>query len=322
MLAASRDNGNRPERGGVSVGVDIGGTDVKIGAVGNQGRILARATLPFRAFAGFDDFVDALAQAILHLGSASGHKITAIGVASPGHPDPHTGRIADGGYNVAILQEQSLLTALRAHGLPAVLALNDGVAAAIGEQEVGAARGLRNFALLTLGTGVGGCVMIDGRPVIGAAGDPPELGAMVLDLDGPLCGNGLAGTLEAYASASGFASAYALRGGSQTATPAAIFAAAQAGDAVALAAIDSVCRRIAQALGSLINALNLQACLLGGGISQGGPLLLDGVTSHLRRTTWKPLLDNTRILLAGTGNDAGLLGAAFAARKHIAAPGA
>ncbi len=300
-------------RNGLAVGVDIGGTAIKLGAVDAEGHILARAVLPFQDFPTFPVFADALAESIRSLEREAGRPVVAIGAASPGYPDPATGHLTSGAYNVPILRGQSIIEALQARHLPAKVALNDGVAAAMGEQAFGAASGLSRFALITLGTGVGGCVVIDGKPVVGRNGQPPEIGAMVLDVAGPLCGNGLVGTLEAYASASGFSAAYADAGGDAAASPEQIFAAAAAGDAQAEAAIDATCRRIAQAFGSMINMLNLEACLIGGGISQAGPRLLEGVVRHLPSFTWPPLLRPMAIRLTGTGNTAGLLGAAVAA---------
>ncbi len=301
---------------GTSTGVDIGGTSVKLGAVGQGGRIIATSALPFGAFGDFPAFADALAASIRSLGAGLG--TGPIGIASPGFPDPQTGIIDDGGYNVAILRGQSVAQALRDRGLPVATTLNDGVAAAIGEHAFGHGPGLSRFVLITLGTGVGGCVMLAGTPMVGQGGSPPELGAMVLDTSGPEGDNGLAGTFEAYACAGGFARAYVEHGGARDATPRQICEAAGRGDAAATAALDAVCGRIAQGLGTLVNALNLEACLIGGGISQAGPLLRDGIAAHLPRFTWPPLLRRVSLRLAATGNAAGWLGAAVAAR-HAAA---
>jgi glucokinase len=313
MQFSSADRRAASASANMAIGVDIGGTAIKLGAVDRQGVVLAQHTLSFRGFLSFPALADALVVAIQALAGETGRRVHAIGVASPGHPDPLTGYLASGAYNVALLRGQSVLAALRERGQPATLALNDGVAAAMGEARFGAAIGLSRFALITLGTGVGGCIIIDGRPVVGQGGQPPEIGAMVLDVNGPASGNLLPGTLEAYASATGFAVAFAAEGGTPGTPPEQIFAAAQAGSLPALAAIDSVCRRIAQAFGGMINLLNLEACLIGGGISQGGSLLLDGVQRNLSRFTWPPLLRPVQTRLAATGNAAGLLGAAAAA---------
>lgn len=298
-----------------AIGVDIGGTSVKLGAVAPDGRILATDALAFAAYRDFPAFADALAMSVLALGQRSGVGIQPIGVASPGFPDPDTGIVHSGADNVPILRGQSVARALRARGLPVSVVLNDGVAAAIGEHAFGKGPGLARFVLITLGTGVGGCVMLDGRPLTGRGGSPPELGAIVLCADGPSGSNGLAGTLETYACAEGFRRAYADLGGTPNATPEQICGAARAGNPKAIAVLDAVSARIAQGLGTLINALNLEACLIGGGISQAGPILLEGVAAHLPRFTWPPLLAGVSLRLAATGNAAGWLGAAVAAKQ-------
>ncbi len=299
----------------LAIGVDIGGTRVKIGAINAQNDILAQGSLPFQDFDDFPTFTTALHDAVRALEWEAGGRIATVGVACPGNPHPLTGHVADGLFNLPILQNRSVVEALRGRGLPVALALNDAVAAALGEQAFGAARGLSRFAFITLGTGVGGCIVMDGKPVLARDGQPPEIGAMVLGVDGPVCGNGLAGTLEAYAAAAGFTAAYVRQGGAAGATPVQIFAAADAGDIRADAAIDAVCRRIAQAFGIMINLLNVEACLVGGGISQAGPRLVEGIAAHLPDFTWGPLLPAVRIGLATTGNAAGWLGAARAASQ-------
>lgn len=299
----------------IIVGIDIGGTAVKLGAVAADGRILARDALPFRSLATFDALADALAASAAGLGRACGRPIGGVGVASPGVPHPETGIIVSGANNVPILRGHSIKAALVQRGLPARAAINDGIAAALGEHAHGAAAGLASFAMLTLGTGVGGCIVIDGKPVIGRDGHPPEIGALVLDRNGPPGPHGLLGTLEAYAAIAGFTAAHTQAGGAPDTAPETIFAAARQHDPVALASLDAVCRHLAQAIGGMINLLALDACLLGGGLSLAGEPLAAGVRRHLGEFTWPHLLAHAEIRLAATGNDAGVLGAAVAARR-------
>ena len=167
---------------------------------------------------------------------------------------------------------------------------------------------MNRFVVLTLGTGVGGGVVICNEVVTGDDGEPPEFGAMVLDES-----RGAEGTFEAFACARGFAAAYERAGGLAGATPEGIFARASKGDRAAVSAVDVTCRRIAQACGTLINALNLQVCLLGGGISRAGAPLRDGVRQHLPDFTWPFLLARARLDLAQTAENAGILGAAASA---------
>jgi glucokinase len=295
-----------------AIGIDIGGTMVKLGRVDAEKGVQARGSLPFRPQESFAALVEALAKAVTGLGG----KPEAIGIASPGWADPDEGRLAVGGQNVPVLHGQNLTEALSGRlGLPACQ-INDGTAAALGELHFGAGRGLRRFAVITLGTGVGGTVVIEGKPVVGSRGEPPEFGAIVLDRDGPLNYMKLHGTFEAFCCARGFAAAYAATGGNQACDVETMFARAAAGEVQAATAIDAVCRRIAQACGMMINLLGLEACLLGGGIAQAGAALIDGVTAHLPEFTWPFLLARGGVAPTQTGNDAGLLGAAAEAMQR------
>jgi len=162
--------------------------------------------------------------------------------------------------------------------------------------------------------------VIDGRVVTGNRGEPAELGAMVLDPAGPKNRLGMPGTFEHYAAIGAFHAAYAERGGASP-DVATLFARAGQDDAAA-AAIEAVCERLAQGLGLLVNAFNLEACLIGGGVSAAGMPLLERVRAHLPRFTWPMLLRQTQVLAAALGNDAGLIGAALVATEasegHIA----
>ncbi|HEX2541361.1 MAG TPA: ROK family protein [Caldimonas sp.] len=294
----------------VAVGIDVGGTTIKMGLVDEDGCVLARRRIPYASMPAFDALADALASETKAMAQDAGRPARCIGVAAPGHAQAGDGLMVDGTANVPLLRNRSLAAALRERtGLP-VATTNDGIAAALGELHHGAGRGLERFLVVTFGTGVGGGVVVAGRVVVGAEGEPPEIGAMVVDDSG----NGPR-TLEDFASAAGFADAYRRAGGQQRLRPEEIFAAAAAGDPAAGRAIEETCRRIAQAFGTLINALNLQACLVGGGIAEAGDALLAPLRRHLPDFTWPYLLARTRVERAATGADAGLLGAAAAALR-------
>jgi glucokinase len=299
------------ESRGVAVGIDIGGTTIKLG-LAEAGQVVARQRIPYAQLRSFDDLVEQVASSVRAMETEAGREAEALGIAAPGHARSEDGRMVDGTANVPLLRDRSLLGALRDRiGLPAAT-INDGSAATLGELHFGAGRGLSRFALLTLGTGVGGGIVIDGRLVTGVGGVPPELGAIVLDdaASGPR-------TLEDFASAGGFAAAYRHAGGEGTLAPTDIFLRAAAGQGAAAAAIEAVGRRIAQGLGTLTNALNLEACLIGGGIAQAGDPLLHCIRGQLPQFTWPFLMARVRVALARTGQDAGILGASLTAlRQH------
>jgi glucokinase len=297
----------------VAVGIDIGGTTIKLGLVRRDGAILARRRLAYAAMASFDDIVDRIAGEIGAMKAETGCLPTTLGIAAPGHACSKDGAMVDGTGNVPLLKNQSLAAALSNRLALPVATVNDGIAAALGELHFGAGRGLVRFVVITLGTGVGGGVVIGGQVVAGGGGEPPEIGGMVLDATLLDAKGGKSGTLEGFASAAGFTAAYLQQGGREPLPPEAIFARAAQGEEIARRAIEATARRIAQALGTMINLLNLQACLIGGGIAQAGDQLIEPVRSHLPRFTWPYLLSRSRLALAATGDDAGLLGAAVTA---------
>lgn len=299
---------------GIAVGIDVGGTTIKMGLVDPAGNVLARRRVAYESMPTFDALADAIAAETQAMEGEAQRQASCLGVAAPGHAQGADGRMVDGTANVPLLRDRSLAAALHERiGVP-VATLNDGIAAALGELHFGAGRDLRRFAVVTFGTGVGGGVVIDGRVVLGSEGEPPELGAMVLHapMDRPR-------TLEDFACVAGFADAYRRLGGTERLRPEEIFARAASGQEVACRAIDETCRRIAQGIGTLINTLNLQACLVGGGIAEAGDALLGPVRRHLPDFTWPYLLARSRVERAATGADAGILGAAAHATNPPAA---
>ncbi|MFT8245894.1 ROK family protein [Roseomonas sp. BN140053] len=298
------------------IGIDVGGTAIKLGLVLPGGRIAARARLDLPREGGLPALVAILGAACRDLEARAGQRASRIGVSTPGFTDAGSGQLLDGGNNVPALREGSLRNALaESLGRP-VAVNNDGVAAAVGELRHGAGARFRRFVLLTLGTGVGGAVVLEGRVVTGSRGEPPELGALVLDAAGPPNRQGLPGTLEHFACAGAFLDAYR---GSVTPPSLPELFARLGTDPQAAAAVDAVCGRIAQALGGLVSALNLEACLLGGGVAAAGAPLRDAVAAQLPRFTWPLQRGRVEVLLAETGNDAGLLGAAALASPEPAA---
>ena len=231
----------------------------------------------------------------------------------------------NGTENVPCLKGRSPSAALaQRFGIP-VLTLNDGLAAANAELQFGIGRRLSRFVVVTVGTGIGGGVVLDGVLQSGPAGLPPEIGAMVLDPRGERNYSGLPGTFEHLASAGAFPRNYRARAGQENVadpeTAAAVFALAAAGDRAADAAIDDACRAMAQAFGSMINLLNLQGCVLGGGVAKAGEALLAPIRRHLPGFTWPYLLAGVELATAIHGGDSGWIGAAERAVGALAERG-
>ncbi len=303
----------------ILAGLDFGGTAIKMGLISEEGAPLGRTSVAYDPQKSFEDLVDAVCAAFEALLSTLKVRPEALGIAAPGFADPGTGVLIDGTNNVPALKGQSLPATLSARlDLPAFID-NDGTCAVTGELLFGAGRSFRNFVLITIGTGIGGGVVINRQVITGRDGLPPEIGAICLDPDGPVNYSGIPGTLEKLACASGIVDLYRDNGGKRggALTPQDIFRWAAGGDEAARLTVDRVGAYIAQAFGIMINLLNLEACIIGGGISAAGQPLLDGVRKHLPSFTWTNLYRNSQVILAHLGNDAGLIGAAAMAGQRL-----
>jgi len=301
------------------IGIDIGGTAVKLGLVSPDGVILAKENLPFDPAKPFRELTDETGSSLQKLLISSATTAEAVGISTPGFADPATGILIDGTQNVPALKGRSLPKVFSERFRVPAFIDNDGTCAALGELHFGAGRNLRNFAVVTLGTGIGGGIVVNREVVTGIKGTPPEIGAICLDPQGPVNYSGIPGTFERLACASGIEDLYRrLSGRKETlANPREIFRRAAEREAAAMAAVDRTGRYIAQAFGVMINLLNLEACILGGGISAAGEPLAEAVRKHLPSFTWPNLLKKARVLLAELGNDAGIVGAAAMAIQRM-----
>ena len=292
------------------IGVDIGGSAVKLGLVTAQGQIIARRDIPFRTDWSFAECAAAIGDEVAVL-MAGGADVAGIGIGVPAYPHPETGALMAPVPNVPPLATGSLKSAFAERfGLPVTVG-NDGVCAAQAELEFGAGRAFRRFAVLTLGTGIGGAIVIDGRLIDGPNGLPPEIGAISLDPSRTDVQDVVPGAFEYLASAAALLRRYQdLAGSLDVTTPREVFDRAKAGEALALRVVDEDGRWIAQVVGILSNILNLEAVILGGGLSHAGPFLLEQVERHAKHFYWAPFGRPPQLLLAELGNDAGIIGAA------------
>jgi glucokinase len=294
----------------VAVGIDIGGTAVKLGIVDARGALVARGRFSMPLETGFGEFAAATIAAVETLARGL-PPVGAIGIGVPGYPLPDTGMLVGPCPAVPALTDGSLSQVLGARfGLPVAIG-NDGVCATHAEMRFGAGRDLQRFALMTLGTGIGGAIAIDRRVIDGPAGLPPEFGCISLDPARADIATPVPGMVENLASASALVSRYAaLRPGFEPGGAEHVFDRAKAGEAEALQMIDEVARWLAQTIGIMANMLNIEAAILGGGMSLAGPILADRVAAHVPRFTLIRPGRSPQVVLAELGNDAGVIGAA------------
>jgi glucokinase len=295
------------------LGLDLGGTNIKwvvaehaAGDASDTGewRVLDRGQVKTPVAGGPDAVVSALttvgAEAV---GRFPG--VTSAGVGIPGLYDPSAGTTRflvnfPGGWpGVPIAGPVG-----DALGLPATL-INDARAFGVAELRLGAARGASSMIGLTLGTGIGGVFAIDGRVHQGHDGTGGEMGHQTLDPDGPPCGCGSRGCLEAFARADRIAAACG------TATAEAAFAAARAGDPAAVAGLRVIGRYLGIGIANMIVVVNPDVVVIGGGISAAFDLLREPIEAELRERVHTTALDLVRLVPAELGTWAGAIGAAI-----------
>jgi glucokinase len=293
------------------LGLDLGGTNIKWTAldVGESTEPIARGSVPTGAAGGPDvvaeRMIAAAREAIERHGPVEG-----LGVGVPGLFDRDRGTIElfpnlPGPWPGFPLRDRLE----RATALPVSL-INDARAFTLAEGRLGAGRGCRTVVCLTLGTGIGGGVMIDGRLHTGANGRAGEVAHQVVDPDGPLCGCGNRGCVEPLAQAATLAR---LAG---RATAAEVYAAAAAGDERCRAAIDQTANYIGIALANVIAVLDPDRIVIGGGIAGAGKLVLEPIRAATRAHVTLLVPSEIDIVAAALGAEAGAIGAALAAAER------
>lgn len=282
------------------LGIDLGGTAIKLGRFSQDGACLQALTVPTPQPSNPEAVVRAIIQAIAQLDPA--HQAQAIGIGTPGPADA-TGRIARVAINLKDWHDVPLADWIEAKtGLPTTIA-NDANCAGMGEAWLGAGRWFRNLILLTLGTGVGGAIILDGKLFVGHHGTAGELGLITLNPDGPACNSGNRGSLEQYASVQAIRRRTGLE-------PDELGARAIAGDAKALEFWHHYGHDLGAGLASLIYVLAPEAVIIGGGVSASADLFFPAIQTELERRVLPCSLAGLQLLKAELGNQAGIVGAA------------
>lgn len=305
----------------VLIGVDLGGTNMKVGLVSREGELLGERRAPTDVPAGPEAATDRmveLARALLDERDLSTREVTACGIGSPGPLSTETGCIVKtpnlqgwDGAPIAPPVGEAL-------GVPCFLE-GDANAACWGEHWVGAGRGVRNMVMVTLGTGVGGGVIVNGELIRGADDTGGHIGHTPVEPGGATCGCGSKGCLEAYASATSTVRRFreAVKRGEKSSleprddlTARDLFEAAQAGDALARRIIELTGWYVGIVLGGLANVLNPDLCCVAGGMINAGEMLFEPMRRSTREHSFPAPGDRLRIVPAQLGEPAGIIGAA------------
>ncbi len=305
------------------IGVDLGGTNVRAALISRAGEILREARRPSlqeqQPAATLGQIVAAAREAMDAQGVGP-DRVLGVGIGLPGIMDGATG-ICFWSPNFPQWKDVPIgPTVSQGLGLPAFI-LNDAKCAALGELTYGAGKGVRNMVMITLGTGIGGAFVVDGKLLIGPNGSIGEVGHHTVDPAGRRCGCGNFGCWEAMCARdaiieradrklqAGRASKLRELAGRGAVTPALISQAAQQGDALALEVLDEIGFYIGVGAANLINMLNPERFVIGGGISQAGDLLLDPIRRTVESRAVPLQRKTAEIVQARLGDHAGVMGA-------------
>lgn len=308
------------------IGIDVGGTNVKIALVDEKGKIKYSNSIPTRAEMGYEYTVNNIKQAIYDLlkeTKLEPKNIEGIGFGFPGQVDYKSGivRLAPnipGWVDVPIakLIEDEFHIPTRVD--------NDVRCAALGELNFGAGKGCENLICITVGTGIGSGLIVNGKLVRGASNAAGEIGHIKLQMnDGPICGCGDTGCLEAFASGPSIvamAEDY-IRGGKSTKfremansnpiTPYIVCEAAKAGDPVAKRIFTIMGEYIGIGMASVVNLLNPEKIIVGGGVADAGEILMTPLKETLKKRAMKIAGEAVEVVPAQLGNTAGVIGASL-----------
>lgn len=308
------------------IGIDVGGTNVKIALVDSNGKIGYSNTIPTRAEMGYEYTINNMKQAIRDLlaeTKLSAKDIEGIGFGLPGQVDFKSG-IVRLITNIPGWVEIPLAKMIEDEFHIPTRIDNDVRCAALGELNFGAGKGCQNLICITVGTGIGSGLIVNGKLVRGAANAAGEIGHIKLQMhDGPICGCGDTGCMEAFASGPAIvamAEDY-IKGGKSTKfremangndiTPFIVAEAAKAGDAVARRIFTRMGEYIGIGMASVVNLLNPERIIVGGGVADAGDILMTPLKETIKKRAMKIAGETVEVVPAQLGNTAGVIGASL-----------
>ena len=306
------------------IGVDLSGPVLRAAIMNNNGEIIERREAPIEA----DRLVMQVEQVVSELRGVHAN-IETVGIAVPGLVNRTTDRVIASRDLPSTVREDLHSEFTKAMGVRVEIE-NDANAAAYGEYKVGAGRGSRDMFYVTIGEGIGGAIILDGKLWTGASGFAGEFGHITIDTEGLECDCGNTGCLETVASAPNIvrrANERLYRDGTSSLSRLAInknFTAddvaheAKNGDDFSLMMIERTGKYIGTGVASVLNLLNIERVVLGGGVMDAGELILNPIIQEARRRAFQPCFEATKILAGTLGLDAASIGVAMLARDAAA----
>ena len=301
------------------IGIDVSGVTIRAALVSNDGEVIERREAPLEREA-----VVAQISGIVAELRTLGPNVVSVGVGIPGLVNRQTDRVLVSTDLPSLVQSNIHAELMEATGLRVELE-NDANAGAYGEYKMGAGRGSRDMFYVTIGMGIGGAIILDGKPWLGASGFAGEFGHITIDTEGIECLCGNTGCLETVASAPNIVrrtherlyrdstSSLSKLSIKTDFTAADIAREARAGDDFALMMVERTGKYIGAAIASVINLLNLERIVLGGGVMEAGDLILNPIIREAGRRAFQPCFEATQIVLSALGTDAVFIGAALLA---------
>lgn len=314
------------------IGIDLGGTNIAVGIVDESGKILVKDSTPTLSSRGYEEIVKDMAELSFKLMEKAGiavSDIKAVGIGSPGSIDAKNGKVFYA--NNLHFENTPLREEFQKYINVPVAVENDANAAAFGEYTATGAD-CECFVAVTLGTGVGGGIVIDGKIFRGFNGAAGEVGHTTLVADGVLCSCGKKGCWEAYASVTALIRqtkvaieqhpeslmVEIMKRNNNEVSGRTAFDAAKKGDVVAQQVVDRYVKYVADGVTDMINIFQPEILVIGGGISREGEYLVEPVRKYVEEYGYnKGLIPITKIQAATLLNDAGIVGAAFAAKELL-----
>jgi glucokinase len=309
------------------IGIDVGGTNLRGAVVSADGKILKRHKVASQANEGIEAVINNLVSLIN--GLSEGEQVAGVGFGIPGIIDFNSGIITQA-PNISNVNNYPIKENLRKRlgdGIGVIIE-NDANCAAVGEWWMGAGRDVDSLVMITLGTGVGGGIILDGKLWRGADGFGGEVGHMTIYPGGPKCNCGNYGCLEVYSSATGIRRMVKeALAGPDTKTvlrelvkdedpgriPEVVMKAAQDGDGVALGIWEQFGIALGIGMASLVNILNVEMIVIGGGVSQAWELFIERALDELRRRALRAPAGRVKVMESVLGDDEGIIGASYLA---------
>jgi glucokinase len=291
-------------------GIDIGGTKIAIGLVDDNGSVATRKDIPVEMELGPANASDRIKEILRKQIEKTGAKLTGIGIACTGPVNPITGEMGDVNTLPGWLGWNPVRELTDAFGVKTALE-NDADGAALGEARWGAGKGKRSLISITVGTGIGAGIILNGDIYRGAGYAHPELGHYIVEPGGPLCTCGTSGCWESLASGPAMEQWYAVQNpGAGHRTAKDICMLARGGDAGARRAVEHLTKYLGLGLSNVVSMFLPEVIALSGSVMQSADLLMDRIRAIIRNNCRMVPVENCEIVLSSLGANAGLIGAA------------